>query len=306
MTPQNQIFYTTSLSVCDADLTMTIKRMSIRRPDTCSVCSAEVPAGTTAWWDGDARVVTCVLCHDAPLAPTPDDVAPPKTDAEHRVPETLRVRTGVAGQSALEEFQRRHEKREARIDAKFGRFSGVVKFLTDDPQSITAWRKGSVGERKLAASLQENLGDRAVLLHDRSVPRTVGNIDHIVVASSGVWVVDAKNYSGLVQQRDVGGFFKVDLRLYVGGRDRSKVLDGLGWQVKAVNKALGGDSVPVSSAVCFTDAEWGWFAKPFTMRGVFVSGPNALARKIAEPGPLTTDLIQEAAGHLSEALPPKA
>jgi hypothetical protein len=216
------------------------------------------------------------------------------------------VQTGVAGQSALEEYQRRHEKREARIDAKFGRLAGVVKFLTDDPQSITAWRKGSVGERKLAASLKENLGDRAVLLHDRRVPGTRGNIDHIVVASSGVWVVDAKNYSGLVQQRDVGGFFKVDLRLYVGGRDRSKALDGLGWQVKAVIKALGGDSVPVSSAVCFTDAEWGWFAKPFTMRGVFVSGPNALARKIAEPGPLTIDLIQNVAGHLSETLPPKA
>jgi hypothetical protein len=216
------------------------------------------------------------------------------------------VQTGVAGQSALEEYQRRHEKREARIDAKFGRLAGVVKFLTDDPQSITAWRKGSAGERKLAASLQENLGDRAVLLHDRKVPGTRGNIDHIVVASSGVWVVDAKNYSGLVQQRDVGGLFKVDLRLYVGGRDRSKVLDGLGWQVKAVIKALGGDSVPVSSAVCFTDAEWGWFAKPFTMRGVFVSGLNALAQKIAEPGLLTIDLTRNVAGHLSEALPPKA
>jgi hypothetical protein len=216
------------------------------------------------------------------------------------------VQTGVAGQSALKEYQRRHEKREARIDAKFGRLAGVVKFLTDDPQSITAWRKGSVGERKLATSLQENLGDRAVLLHDRKVPGTRGNIDHIVVASSGVWVVDAKNYSGLVQQRDVGGFFKVDLRPYVGGRDRSKVLDGLDWQVKAVITALGGESVPVSSAVCFTDAEWGWFAKPFTMRGVFVSGPNALARKIAETGPLTIDLIQNVAGHLSDALPPKA
>jgi hypothetical protein len=285
---------------------MTIKRMSIRRSDTCSVCGVELLAGTTAWWDGAAHAVTCVTCHDASVTLTPVDVAPPQPDSEHPAPGTPHVQTGVAGQSALEEYQRRHEKREARIDAKFGRLAGVVKFLTDDPQSITAWRKGSAGERKLAASLQENLGDRAVLLHDRKVPGTRGNIDHVVVASSGVWVVDAKNYSGLVQQRDVGGFFKVDLRLYVGGRDRSKVLDGLDWQVKAVITALGGESVPVSSAVCFTDAEWGWFAKPFTMRGVFVSGPNALARKIAEPGPLTIDLIQNVAGHLSETLPPKA
>jgi hypothetical protein len=103
--------------------------------------------------------------------------------------------------------------REARIDAKFGKFAGVIKFLTNDPQSITAWKKGSVGERKLAASLEENLGTRAILLHDRRVPGTRGNIDHLVIAGSGVWVVDAKNYSGLVQLRDVGGFFKIDNRL---------------------------------------------------------------------------------------------
>jgi hypothetical protein len=284
---------------------MTIKRMSIRRSDTCSVCSVELSAATTAWWDGDAKTVTCVSCHDAQVAATPIVVALPQPDGGRPAPETSRVRTGIAGQSALEEYQRRHEKRENRIDAKFGRLAGVVKFLTDDPQSITAWKKGSVGERKLAASLQESLGDRAVLLHDRRIPRTKGNIDHIVVASSGVWVVDAKNYTGLVQERDVGGFFKVDLRLYVGGRDRSKVLDGLSWQVDAVMNALGGKSVPVSSAVCFTDAEWGWFAKPFTLRGVFVCGPNALARMIAQLGPLDTDLIQEVANHLSDTLPPK-
>jgi len=173
------------------------------------------------------------------------------------------------------------------------------------PQSITAWKKGSVGERELAASLEKNLSGRAVLLNDRSVPRTKGNIDHLVVASSGVWVVDAKNYSGLVQQRDVGGFFKTDIRLYVGGRDRSKVLTGMGWQLKAVTEALGDPEVPVRSAVCFTDADWGWFAKPFTLQGVFVSGPNGLARRIAEEELLTPEQIQGVARHISEKLPPK-
>jgi hypothetical protein len=215
------------------------------------------------------------------------------------------LQTGVAGQSALQEFERRLEARAARIDAKFGRLAGVVKFLSDDPQSITAWKKGSVGERKLAASLEQSLGDRAILLHDRRVPKTKGNIDLLLVAGSGVWVVDAKNYAGLVQQRDVGGFFKVDNRLYVGRRDCTKLVDGMGWQVDAVVKALGGRDVPVSSAVCFTDAEWGWFAKPFTIREVFVSGPNALARRISEASVLSNERIQEIAVHLSSALPAK-
>jgi hypothetical protein len=195
--------------------------------------------------------------------------------------------------------------REARIEAKFGKFAGVIKFLTDDPQSITAWKKGSIGERKLAASLEENLGARAILLHDRRVPGTRGNIDHLVVAGSGVWVVDAKNYSGLVQLRDVGGFFKIDNRLYVGGRDRTKIVDGLKWQVEAVTTSLAGLDVPVSSAVCFTDAEWGWFAKPFTVQGVFVSGPNALARKISETTLMSLDQIREIASQLLATLPAK-
>jgi hypothetical protein len=282
---------------------MTTKRLSLRRTEVCSVCGVELVVGTNAWWDSEARAVTCEPCHagqgtmTAYFQPSSIDVIPS--------PPIPDLQIGVAGQSALEEFERRHEAREARIDAKFGRLAGVVKFLTDDPQSITAWKKGSVGERKLASSLEQSLGDHAILLNDRQVPKTKGNIDHLVVAGSGVWVVDAKNYAGLVQQRDVGGFFKVDNRLYVGGRDRTKVIDGLGWQVRAVTNALAGLDVAVSSAVCFTDAEWGWFAKPFTIREVFVSGPNALARRISETSVLSVERIQEIAVHLSGALPAK-
>jgi hypothetical protein len=282
---------------------MTTKRLSLRRTDVCSVCGADLVARTNAWWDSEARAVTCEPCH-ASQGTTMADAQPASIEIESSksIPE---LQAGVAGHSALEEFERRHEAREARIDAKFGHLAGVVKFLTDDPQSITAWKKGSVGERKLASSLEQNLGDRAILLNDRQVPKTKGNIDHLMVAGSGVWVVDAKNYTGLVQQRDVGGFFKVDDHLYVGGRDRTKVIDGLGWQVTAVTKALAGMDVPVSSAVCFTDAEWGWFAKPFTIREVFVSGPNALARRISETSVLNVERIQEIAVHLSVALPAK-
>ncbi|HEY1761507.1 MAG TPA: nuclease-related domain-containing protein [Acidimicrobiales bacterium] len=284
---------------------MSTKRLSLRRADACAVCGVELVVGTVAWWSSELRTVSCQSCHDASAKPLPVDNISAATALEPLSLEAPDVRTGEAGRSALEEYQRRHEKREALIDAKYGRFASVVKFLTDDPQSITAWKKGSIGEQKLAKNVQENLGDRVILLNDRKVPRTRGNIDHLIIASSGVWVVDAKNYSGLVQQRDVGGFFKVDMRLYVGGRDRSRVLEGLDWQVRSVTTALGDPEVQVSSAVCFTDAEWGWFAKPFTMRGVFVSGPNGLSRKIAETGNLSKEAIHEIARRLSEALPPK-
>ena len=283
---------------------VTAKQLRLRRADDCATCHSPLSVGTSAWWDIATRTVTCTRCHNSSTDEAPRDAAS-KTAVQSATSANSMIDYGEAGRSAHEKYQHLHDQRDRQIDAKFGRFAGLVKFMTDDPQSITAWNKGSTGERELAASLLKNLGDQAIILNDRSVPRTRGNIDHIVIAPSGVWVVDAKNYSGLVQQRDKGGFFKIDMRLYVGGRDRSKVIDGLDWQVRAVKEVLADVDVPVTSAVCFTDAEWKLFAKPIEMRGVFVSGPNALARRIGEPGPLSRDAIQQVAGHLSTALPSK-
>lgn len=75
--------------------------------------------------------------------------------------------------------------------------------------------------------------------------------------------------------------------------------------MSTVTKAMAGLDVPVSSAVCFTNAEWGWFAKPFTISEVFVSEPNALVRRISETSVLTVEQIREIAAHLSGALPAK-
>ena len=75
-------------------------------------------------------------------------------------------------------------------------------------------------------------------LHDRRVPGTRGNIDHIVVGPAGVFVIDAKNYQGKIEIRNRGWFFRPDHRLYVGRRDCSNLAAGLGWQVEAVIAAL--------------------------------------------------------------------
>jgi hypothetical protein len=222
-----------------------------------------------------------------PISPTDDSIA-----------------TGVAGGSSRGEYEKRHNRREERIDQRWGRFAGVVKFLSEDPQSITAWAKGSDGEQRLAAHLKREIGDRAILLNDRKVPRTRGNIDHIVIASSGIWVIDAKNYKGLVEWRDVGGFFRTDQRLYVNRRDRTKITLGLQWQIDAVRTALGGTEVPINGVLCFTDAEWRLFAKPFRVNNVWVTWAKALALMIAKDGSLTDDDVLRIGVSLSSALPP--
>ena len=209
--------------------------------------------------------------------------------------------TGRPGRSAQAAYERRHMRREERIDANWGRFlAPVVKRLSDDPQSTRAWAKGAWGEEWVGENLERLLGSRAVLLHDRRVPRTRGNIDHLAVASSGVWVIDTKNYEGRVELRDVGGWFKVDERLYVGGRDKSKLVDGLGWQVKAVEACIVGMGVPVKPVLCFVKG-WGRRQKPFEIDGTLVIWSAKLAEWIAEPGPLNAATVNRVAGRLARA-----
>ena len=272
------------------------KLMALRYAGACSVCRVVLPAKTKAYWHRDTHTVTCVACQTGTTkAPTlPSDSVP-----------WVELDRGTAGRSARAEYERRHHKREERIDAKFGRLAGVVKFLSDDPQSTKAWASGASGEMRVARELADRLGTSAILLNDRRVPRTSGNIDHIAVAASGVWVIDAKHYTGRVEHRDRGGWFRTDWRLYVDGRDKTKLVDALDWQIAAVEKVLSDTDVPIHAALCFVGANWGLFSKPFQQAGVWVTWVAKLAEMILEPGPLGENEVQAIAAKLARVLPVK-
>ena len=139
-------------------------------------------------------------------------------------------------------------------------------------------------------------------LHDRRLPGSKANIDHLVVTASGVWVIDAKRYSGRVAKVDKGGWFRTDMRLTVGGRDRTKLIGGVHKQVGHVQAALAevpGDEPPVHGALCFVDADWALFRKPMTFDGVLVTWSKALRKRLVEDGPV--DEEHRAAIHRSLA-----
>ena len=58
------------------------------------------------------------------------------------------------------------------------------------------------------------------------MPRSTANIDHMAVAASGIWVIDAKRYKGAISKQDRGGWLETDFRLVVGGRDRTSLAAG--------------------------------------------------------------------------------
>jgi len=71
-----------------------------------------------------------------------------------------------------------------------------------------------------------------------------------------------------------------------------------------LSRLLSGAAVEVVPVLCFVDAEWGWFAKPFSIGGVHVCSPKSIAQLVGRPGPLGAKRIAELADHLARSLPP--
>ncbi len=271
--------------------------ISLRYAASCATCGKELRPRDLAHWDKATKTATCAPCLEAHAEAEPE----PPTEIDR----------GEAGASAADEWRRRHARRERKVREQHKHLGGVILALTDDPQSTKAWDKGAAGERELGRSLDGLRDEGFAVLHDRCIPGTRANIDHIVVSPAGVFVVDAKNWSGRVEQRDVGGWFKTDLRLYVGGRDRTKHLAGMSGQIEAVKDTLAARAdwrdVPVTGAFCFMSPEnWSLLdRRPLRFGAAYVLWGKALGKLIRVDGALTGAQIAEIEGALALALPPR-
>lgn len=194
-----------------------------------------------------------------------------------------------AGSSARREYERRRANDEARLRKDWGRLGGVAVALSSEKQSTKAWSTGAVGEERVGAVLDRLASDSCRVLHDRRIPGSRANIDHLVVDASGVWVIDAKRYSGKPERRVEGGLFRPRVeKLFLKGRDKTSLVEGVGWQVSRVREELRG--VPVAGFLCFVDAEWGLLDASFTVGGVTVTWPRKLASMIKHSKGLDVDV----------------
>lgn len=119
------------------------------------------------------------------------------------------------------------------------------------------------------------------VLHDRRIPGGRANIDHLVITTSRIWVIDAKRYKGRPERRADGGLFRERTeRLFVAGRDRSTLLDGLLTQVSRVQQTTG--TMAVTGVLCFIDADWPLFETLFRVRSSYIASPRRLSKLIAK------------------------
>jgi hypothetical protein len=209
---------------------------------------------------------------------------------------------GRAGASVGREYRRRRHNRETRTLRAHPRIGPLLLALRSAPQHEKAFRLGELGERAVADTL-ERLAVGSAVLHDRRMPGGYGNIDHLAIVSSGVFVIDAKGYRGKV--RVLTPLFGPQ-RLLIAGRERTKLIDGLDRQVAAVREALaasGHPGVPVRGVLCFTIADLPFFGS-LKIRGHLLLHRRSLLKRLRGEGPLGTHAIEVLTRTLSSALPP--
>jgi hypothetical protein len=170
-------------------------------------------------------------------------------------------------------------------------------------QTTEAWATGAAGERRTAELLAPLEKEGWIVLHDRRMPGSRANIDHVVVGPPGVFVVETKNYSGTVS---IG---RSSLRH--NGRRVDAVIDQAQREAEAVRVALGPnpttEAIPVRAVVCIHTARvevGGWFVKS-VLGGVRIcSGRRLVAALTAAPPVLHASTIAQLGGALERSLPP--
>lgn len=298
------------------------RAIRLRYTGRCRECTTELPRGTRALYDPATKTVCCLACAEAPAgstapeAPVDAGTASSTGEIEHKQPTTLEAgleeeppaldtSPGVAGSSARREHERRVARREERIRSKHPRLGGLILAVSDDPQSTRAWATGAVGEERLGRRLDAAAGPLVRVLHDRAIPGSRANLDHLVVCPTGVFVVDAKRYKGRPHRVVEGGLFTPRTeKLLVGRRDCTKLVDAGLKQAGLVREVLTDDTVTVRSVLCFVEADWPLLGGDFVVRDVTVTWPKKLASTVTRPGSLTEEQVADVHERLARAFPP--
>jgi hypothetical protein len=145
-------------------------------------------------YDRDSRSLRCWECQVT--VDRPPDPAEAPDDQIRTVAADVWTEPGQPGASARQEHERRRTKRQAEIQRAHPQLGGLLLRLSTEPQHISAWATGAEGEEVLGARLDAASGSRVRLLHDRRLPGSKANIDHLVICPTGVVVIDAEKYRG--------------------------------------------------------------------------------------------------------------
>jgi hypothetical protein len=309
---------------------MRIRQIVLEQPADCFVCNQHLSIGDLAQINDDSQHYTCAPC-------AVRDKSFEEVDEAGALDQPIHF--GTPGGAAQREYERRRAKdrQTARrelpvrialivffmiIAGVFGNhlhhgdgglfavLAGLVglAYFMQHRQSTEAWGTGARGERAVGARLAKIESKGVVAIHDRRIPGSRANIDHIAVAPTGVYVIDTKVVSGKVVVKTTGPIWnRGPVRLFIKGRDKSSFIEGMDRQVEAVSRVVQGvrwaAGVEIKPMVCLVGAEVGFFARPWRIRGVWVGWPREMQRVLTKSGSLSSQHVVELSLILASKLP---
>jgi hypothetical protein len=169
------------------------------------------------------------------------------------------------------------------------------------------WVQRADGDRRSRARLQMIEGEGIITLNDRRDPGSDTNIKLIAVSSSGVFVIDSKNFRGLVHTKRPGPMVNLGPHeLHVGRKNCTSLVAEVARQKEIVKDALAtsawGSEVPVHGMLCLTRAEWG-FASALQISEVWVGWPKLMAGRVQAPGVMDSPTVREVSDLIAAQLP---
>jgi Nuclease-related domain len=99
-------------------------------------------------------------------------------------------------------------------------------------EQARTWQRGAHGERHTARLLDRLTRDGYVIFHDLAVPGSPANVDHLVIGTSGVFIIDSKQWTGSVHQSADGLVWHNYCRL-------DRTLETVRWEAQQVSGLLG-------------------------------------------------------------------
>jgi Nuclease-related domain len=149
----------------------------------------------------------------------------------------------------------------------------VASALFATPNSIAAWHTGTQGELRTGRLLEPLEAEGFRILHDRQIPGSRANIDHIVIGPPGIFVVETKSLGGSLQIRGND--------VFVAGRRKTRMIDEVKREALAVQTALTDELAAggwtITPVICVHRADLPWFRTE--VAGIrIVSGKDLVTR----------------------------
>ena len=144
---------------------------------------------------------------------------------------------------------------------------------------ITAYGIGAEGERMTGRVLDKL--DGCMVLHDRKIPGSKGNIDHVAIGPGGVFVIETKRYKGEVTVKGDD--------LFIGGRKKTQFIEQTWREAVNVQTMLAEHMARLEIDVVPVLCIHGSAVPRETVQGVRLVGPRGLKKLIAKAKPVLSE-----------------